>query len=100
MYSRVFSVLQTRLRTNFGNFSCKYDVLSALEGVYAPYDSRQATQDNPLYSALQKLMTDTHTNQSVVYSGYSATALATYWASTDAAAGTGSYLYSDPEWQF
>lgn len=70
-----------------------YDILSSLAGVYAPDDSWQATQNNPLYSALQKLMTDTHTNQNVAYSGYSSNALATYWASTDAAAGTESYLY-------
>ncbi len=70
-----------------------YDILSSLAGVYAPDDSWQATQNNPLYSALQKLMTDTHTNQNVAYSGYGSNALATYWASTDAAAGTDSYLY-------
>ena len=74
-----------------GDFS--YENLSTLSGVYAPADSWQATQDNELFSALQSLMTDTHTNQNVVYSGYSENALATYWAATDAAEGTYSYLY-------
>lgn len=36
---------------------------------------------------------DIANNQNVNYSGYSSNALATYWASTDAASGTGSYLY-------
>ena len=70
-----------------------YESLSALCGMFSPSDSQQVTVDNPLYTALQTLMTQTHTNQRVTYSGYSSSALATYWASTDSADGTGSYLY-------
>lgn len=70
-----------------------YESLSALCGMFSPSDSQKVTQDNPLYTALQALMTQTHTNQRVTYSGYSSNALATYWASTDSADGTDSYLY-------
>ena len=73
-----------------GDFS--YENLSALSGVYSPNDSYAATQSE-LYGALHELMESTHTNQNVTYSGYGETALATYWASTDSAEGTSSYLY-------
>lgn len=69
-----------------------YENLAALSGLYSPNDSYAATQSE-LFSALHDLMTDTHTNQNVTYSGYSETALATYWLSTDSADGTDSYLY-------
>lgn len=70
-----------------------WDKLALLSGVSAPNDSWAATQDNPMYDALQKLMTDTHTNRNVVYSGYANNALATYWQSTDTAEGANGYLF-------
>lgn len=70
-----------------------WENLSSLAGVYAPDDSYVATQDNPLYSALRTLMTDTHTYRNVVYSGTGNNSLATFWRYTDTAAGANSYLY-------
>ncbi len=70
-----------------------YEALSELHGVYAPTDSYAATQNNPLYTALSALMTDTHTNRNVAYSGYGSNALATYWQKTDTEDGANTYLY-------
>ena len=69
-----------------------YEKLSALEGVDSPTDSWAATQNNPLYDSLQKLMTDTHVHE-CVYGGYSANALATCWKSTDAVKGHEGFQY-------
>ena len=70
-----------------------WDGFSMLAGVSAPTDSYAAMQGNPMYDAIRKLMTDTHTNRNVVYSGTGNNALATYWKSTDSAAGSKSYLF-------
>lgn len=64
-----------------------YDKLSLLEGVDAPNDSWAAAQNNPLYDALQKLMTDTQT-KSVTYN-----ALPESWKKTDTAPGAKSYIF-------
>ena len=61
--------------------------LCALEGVNAPKDSWLATQNNPLYSALQKLMSETQVN-TISYQ-----ALPNYWRSTDTAQGASSYMF-------
>ncbi len=78
------------LRYYTGNYT--YTSLSALSGRYSPGDSYTATQNNPLYTALHTLMEDTHTFYPI-YSGYSATSLATYWTKTDAEGGSDTYLY-------
>ena len=65
-----------------------YDALSQLSGVSAPNNSYSTTQNNPLYTALQTLMTDTHK----VYteynpSGETRTELSYLWDYTDAVSG-------------
>ena len=60
-----------------------YVNLSQLSGASATYSSYVATQNNPLYTALQTLMSNTHTYQTS-YSGWSAGSLAYYWQRTDA----------------
>ena len=73
-----------------------YDNLSALPGASDVSDSYAATQDNELYDALQTLMQQTQTFYPT-YSGYKAGSLAYYWVSTDAVAGSSTYVmfYSD-----
>ncbi len=69
-----------------------YESLSRLSGRSSPTDSYAATQNNPLYSALHSLMSET---QSLFpkYNGYEPTSLATYWLKTDAEEGSDTYLY-------
>ena len=55
-----------------------YATISAMHGVYST-DSWTVTQNNPVYTNLQQLMVDTHTNTSVVYSGTNSGSLAYYW---------------------
>lgn len=61
--------------------------LCSLAGVNSPNDSWAASQNNPLYSALRQLMSETQT-KSVDYQS-----LPNYWTKTDTAANAGSYLY-------
>ena len=68
-----------------GNY--RIEKLCALDGVDAPKDSWLATQNNPLYSALQTLMSETQIN-TISYQ-----ALPNYWRSTDTAPGAGQYLF-------
>ncbi len=69
-----------------------YENLSLLQGRDAPTDSWAATQNNALYTALQTLMTETHT-VSAIYEGYAEGSLASFWPKTDAVAGSKSYYY-------
>lgn len=71
----------------------RIEKLCALKGVNAPKDSWLATQNNPLYTALQTLMSETHTNQNIVYSGNSKNSLADNWKYTDTGAGAKSYIF-------
>lgn len=64
-----------------------WEKLSALSGVDAPTDSWLAAQNNPLYDALQKLMSDTQT-KSVSYQS-----LPNYWKNTDTSADAKSYVF-------
>ena len=73
--------------------SYTYTKLLLMHGAEDTSTSYAAMQNNPLYTALNALMSSTHTNQNVTYSGYSSNALATYWEKTDAAKGSGTYLY-------
>ena len=68
--------------------SYTYENLMALSGASNVSTSAAAKQNNALYTALQKLMTDTHTFQTS-YSGTGAGSLAYYWQRTDAQAGQG-----------
>ena len=68
-----------------------YATISAMHGVYST-DSWTVTQNNPIYTNLQRLMVDTHTNTSVVYSGTSNGSLAYYWNYTDTVNGGSNYL--------
>ena len=70
-----------------------YANLSALGGASDTSTSYNAMQNNPLYTALNKLMTVTHTNQNVKYDGYASNSLATYWAQTDTENSGETYLY-------
>ena len=74
--------LSSQAEAYYTKGSYDYDTISAMTGVYST-DSWTVTQNNPVYTALQKLMVDTHTNQSVVYSGTSSGSLAYYWNYTD-----------------
>lgn len=65
----------------------RIEKLCALPGVNAPKDSWLATQNNPLYTALQTLMSETQKNS------YNYTALPNYWRSTDTAPGATGYVY-------
>ena len=74
--------------------SYTYAKLSALSGVSAPTDSWATTQNNPLYTALQTLMTDTHT----VYSRYNPNGeqsdeLSYLWDYTDSVGSASQYQY-------
>lgn len=64
-----------------------YRKLSLLKGVDAPKDSWAATQNNPLYTALQTLMSDTQKN-SVSYQS-----LPNYWRNTDTQPGAKGYMF-------
>lgn len=64
-----------------------WEKLSALSGVNAPTDSWLAAQNNPLYNALQKLMSDTQT-KSVSYQS-----LPNSWSNTDTSADAKSYVF-------
>lgn len=64
-----------------------YQRLSLLKGVDAPKDSWAATQNNPLYTTLQTLMSDTQKN-SVSYQN-----LPNYWRSTDTQPGAKGYMF-------
>ncbi len=68
-----------------GNYT--YQKFLMLKGVDAPTDSWAATQNNPLYTTLQKLMTDTQKN-SVSYQS-----LPNYWRSTDTQPGAKGYMF-------
>ena len=72
------------------------DVLSRLPGAKDISTSDAAMRNNTLFNNLHMLMADTHT-YSCTYSGYKSGSLAYFWASTDAAAGSDSYImfYSD-----
>ena len=70
-----------------------YENLSALAGASDTSTSYNAAQNNPLYTALNKLMTVTHTNQNVRYDGYAANSLATYWTQTDTENSASTYLF-------
>jgi len=71
-----------------------YESLSQLSGVSAPTNSYTATQNNPLYTALQTLMTDTQQKISEYNpSGETNTELSYLWDYTDASAGSNEYLY-------
>ena len=78
--------------TAYYSGSYSYESLSRLSGRSSPTDSYAATQNNPLYSALHSLMSET---QSLFpkYTGYEPTSLATYWLKTDAEEGSDTYLY-------
>ena len=74
--------------------SYTYDRLSALSGVSSPTDSWATTQNNPLYTALQTLMTNTHT----VYSRYNPSGeqsdeLSYLWDYTDSVGSASQYQY-------
>ena len=73
-----------------------YDNLLTLDGADDISDSAAAARDNELYSALNALMTDTH-SYFTSYSGYKKGSLAYYWVSTDAVSGSATYVmfYSD-----
>ena len=64
-----------------------WEKLSALSGVNAPTDSWLAAQNNPLYDALHKLMSDTQT-KSVSYQS-----LPDSWSNTDTSADAKSYVF-------
>lgn len=67
--------------------SYTYQKFLMLKGVDAPKDSWAATQNNPLYTTLQKLMTDTQKN-SVTYQS-----LPNYWRNTDTQPGAKGYMF-------
>ncbi|MBR4308467.1 MAG: endonuclease, partial [Oscillospiraceae bacterium] len=69
-----------------------YERLSVLPGKASPTDSWAAAQSNQLYTALQSLMTDTHT-VSLIYEGYDYGSLGYFWPKTDAVAGSSTYCY-------
>ena len=73
-----------------------YKSLITLSGASDASTSYSAAQNNELYSALQSLMSVTHTYYSS-YSGYSKGSLAYFWASTDAVESSPTYVmfYSD-----
>ena len=73
--------------------SYSYENLAALGGATDTSTSYNAAQNNPLYTALNKLMTVTHTNQNVRYDGYAANSLATYWVQTDTENSASTYLF-------
>ena len=68
-----------------------YATISAMHGVYST-DSWTVTQNNPVYTNLQQLMVNTHTNTSVVYSGTANGSLAYYWNYTDTVNSGSNYL--------
>lgn len=74
----------------------RYGNLLTLSGAQDVSTSLNAIKDNELYSALHNLMSETHTFYTS-YSGYKAGSLAYYWARTDAAENSSSYMmfYSD-----
>ena len=74
-----------------GNYT--YENLSTLKGASDVSTSYKATQGNSLYSTLYTLMSSTHTNQDVTYSGWKTNSLATYWEKTDAENGSDTFLY-------
>ena len=69
-----------------------YDTLKTLTGVDST-DSYTASQNNPLYTKLYDLMSSTRNSTTVVYAGYTADSMATYWNYTDAVGGTVGYNY-------
>ena len=73
-----------------------YEALSALPGAEDASDSWAVTQNNPLYTALQTLMSETQTFQGS-YSGSAAGSLLYYWNRTDAVNGEDHYhmFYAD-----
>ena len=73
-----------------GNYG--YETLKALGGVDSA-DSYTAAQNNPLYTRLYELMSSTRNGTKVVYAGYTADSMATYWHYTDAVGGTVGYNY-------
>ena len=77
-----------------GNYT--YAQLSTLSGVDNAEDCWATTQNNPLYTSLQTLMSSTHANQTT-YTGTSAGSLAYYWVKTDAQSNSSTYycFYSD-----
>lgn len=81
---------------SYYNGEYPYAALSALEGARDVSDGYTAAQNNELYSKLHQLMTETQT-YNTSYSGYSKGSLAYYWASTDNAEGSDTYImfYSD-----
>lgn len=83
--------LSSQAEAYYTKGSYDYDTISAMTGVYST-DSWTVTQNNPVYTALQKLMVDTHTNQSVVYSGTGSGSLAYYWNYTDTVNSGSNYL--------
>ena len=72
--------------------SYSYETLKNLSGVDST-DSYTATQNNPLYTRLYELMSSTRNNTRVVYAGYTADSMATYWNYTDAVDGSVGYNY-------
>ena len=72
--------------------SYSYETLKTLGGVDST-DSYTATQNNPLYTRLYELMSSTRNNTRVVYAGYTADSMATYWNYTDAVDGSVGYNY-------
>lgn len=73
-----------------------YEKLRTLSGAKNTATSLSAMRDNELFSALHKLMADTHLCYTT-YSGYQNGSLAYYWAKTDTIKGSGHYVmfYSD-----
>lgn len=65
----------------------RIEKLCSLPGVNAPKDSWAATQNNPLYTALQTLMSETQVN-TISYNS-----LPNYWRSTDTSNDANSYLF-------